>query len=122
MADLELKRETVSESPKTVVLSVIGELDETNGRRVETYFDETIETEKPRHVLLDLSGLAFAGSSFFGSLLFWKEEVAKRGGSLVLYGLRSEVASTMRIFSLDRLLAITDTREAAIEKATQPKK
>ena len=37
----------------------------------------------------------------------------------MLFGLRSEVASTMRIFSLDRLLAITDTREAAIEKATQ---
>ena len=118
MADLELSRETVQESPKVVCWRISGELDENNGRQVETYFDELVESDEPQHVLLDLSGLIFAGSSFFGSLLFWKEEVGKRGGTLVLFGLRPEVASTMRIFALDRVLTICDDRQAALAKAS----
>jgi stage II sporulation protein AA (anti-sigma F factor antagonist) len=117
MADLQLSRQTVQESPKVVCWRIAGELDENNGRQVESYFDELVQAEQPRHVLLDLSGLIFAGSSFFGSLLFWKEEVGKNGGSLVLFGLRPEVASTMRIFALDRVLSICDDQQAALAKA-----
>ena len=114
MADLDLARQTVQESPKVVCMKIAGEVDETNGRRVETYFDELVETEKPCHVLLDLSGLTFAGSAFFGSLLFWKEELAKNGGGLVLFALRTEVASTLRIFALDRVLSIAADQAAAL--------
>lgn len=116
MADLNLSHEAVEDSPKVVVFCVAGEIDDTNGRQVETYFDKLIESEKPQHVLLDLSGLSFAGSGFFGSLLFWKEELAKAGGSLVLFGLRSEIASTMRIFSVDRVVSICEDRQAALDK------
>lgn len=119
MAELKLSHETVEESPKVIVLCIAGELDETNGRQAETYFNDLVDSEKPQHVLLDLKGLTFAGSGFFGSLLFWKEEVAKSGGSLVLFGLRPELASTMRIFSVDRLVAICDDQQAALDKATK---
>jgi anti-anti-sigma factor len=115
MADLGLSRETVQESPKTVCLAISGEADESNGRRAETYFDDLVRTDQPRHLLLDLSGLTFAGSAFFGTLLFWKEEIAKAGGNLVLYGLRPEVTSTMRIFTLDRVLTIRPDRQAALD-------
>jgi len=115
MPDLNLSCETVQDSPKTVVMSVVGELDQTNGREVETYFNDLIDSEKPQHVLVDLSGLVFAGSGFFGSLLFWKEELAKGGGLLVLYALRPEIASTMRIFSLDRIVTICDDQNSAME-------
>jgi len=116
MAELNLTRETLQPSPKVVVLRIAGELDESNGRKVETYFDDTVAAEAPRDVLMDLSGLAFAGSIFFGSLLFWREELAKGGGTLVLFGLRPEVASTMRIFALDRLVTICDDQAAALAK------
>jgi anti-anti-sigma factor len=119
MPDLNLSHETVQDSPKTVVMSIVGELDQTNGREVETYFNELFDSEQPRHVLVDLSGLVFAGSGFFGSLLFWKEEVAKGGGLLVLFGLRPEIASTMRIFSLDRVVTICNDRDAALEKVRE---
>lgn len=115
MPDLNLSHQTLQDSPKTVVMSILGELDQTNGREVESYFNALVDSEKPRHVLVDLSGLAFAGSGFFGSLLFWKEEVAKAGGRLVLFALRPEIASTMRIFSLDRIVPICDDREAALK-------
>lgn len=102
--------------PKTVVLRIAGEVDETNGRRAETYFTDLMSAEQPRDVLLDLGGLSFGSSGFFGSLLFWKEEVAKGGGQLVLFGLRPEIASTMRIFSLDRVVSICPDRQAALNK------
>jgi anti-anti-sigma factor len=116
MAELSLRHETVHESPKVVTVCIAGELDETNGRQAETYFNDLIDSEKPQHVLLDLAGLSFAGSGFFSSLLFWKEEVAKSGGQLVLFGMRPELASTMRIFSVDRLVAICDNQQAALDK------
>jgi anti-anti-sigma factor len=116
MAELNLSRQVVQDAPKVLEISISGELDEHNGRKAEGYFDDSIIAEKPRHVLLDLSGLAFAGTSFFSSLLFWKEETAKAGGQLVLFGLQPQVASTMRILALDRMMAICDTRQAALDK------
>jgi len=119
MSDLKLSRETMQDSPKTVVMSIAGEIDQTNGREVETYFNDLMDSEKPHHVLVDLSDLAFAGSGFFGSLLFWKEEVSKAGGLLVLFALRPEIASTMRIFSVDRIVTICSNREAAVKKVKE---
>ena len=113
MSDIRLDHETIQNDPKIVVMRINGEVDGTNGRQVETYFNDMVDSEKPHDVLVDLSDLSFAGSGFFGSLLFWKEEVAKEGGQLVLFGLRPEIASTMRIFSLDRVVTICEDQQAA---------
>ena len=116
MSDIRLEHETVQTDPKIVLMRIAGEVDGTNGRQVETYFNDLIDSEKPHDVLVDLSSLSFAGSGFFGSLLFWKEEVANAGGQLVLFGLRPEIASTMRIFSLDRVVTICEDQQAAQTK------
>jgi len=112
--EVQLSRQTLQQAPRIVVLSIVGEGDYHNGRRIETYFDEMLEADKPRHVLLDLSGLTFAASVFFGSLLFWRESMTARNGFLVLYGLRPEVASTLRIVALDRVLKICPDQQAAL--------
>jgi anti-anti-sigma factor len=112
MAELNLSRQTVQTG--VVVLTIAGEADAVNGLQIEKYFDEVVRSEQPRHVLLDLGGLLFAGSSFFASLLFWREEMITRGGKLVLYGLRPEVASTMRLLTLDRVLTMVPDQRAAL--------
>ena len=114
MSDIKLSRQTLQESPKIVVLSIIGEGNYQNGREIETYFEEMMQTDKPRHVLLDLAGLIFAGSVFFGSLLFWRESMINQGGMLMLCGLRPEIASTLRIATLDRVLKIFPDQQAAL--------
>jgi anti-anti-sigma factor len=116
MAEVQLSYETVRENPKVLLFRIAGEVDETNGRQTETYFTDLMSAQKPRDVLLDLGGLTFGSSGFFGSLLFWKEEVAKGGGQMVLFGLRPEIASTLRIFSLDRVVSIRADRQAALAK------
>jgi len=119
MTDVKLSHETLQDSPKIVVLSIVGKGDFENGRQIETYFDEMLRNENPRHVLLDGSGLAYAGSSFFSSLLFWREALLNQGGALVLYGLHPHVASALRICALDRILKICPDRQAAL--ASLPK-
>jgi anti-anti-sigma factor len=114
--ELRVDRQTLRENPKVVVFRIAGEVDETNGRQAETYFTDLMSAQKPHDVLLDLGGLTFGSSGFFGSLLFWKEEVAKGSGQLVLFGLRPEIASTLRIFSLDRVVSICADRQAALDK------
>ena len=118
LPDAKLSRQTVPERPGVVVISIAGEAHFSNGRGIETYFDEVLEAVQPKHVLLDLSELTFAASAFFSSLLFWREEMTKRGGMLVLFGLRSEIASTMRILTLDRVLTIRADRQAALAAVT----
>ena len=114
MADANLSQHTLSESPKTVVMSIDGEAHFENVRAIESYFDNLVQSAQPQHVLIDLSDLTFAGSAFFSSLLFWREEMIKRGGSLVLFGVRPEIFSTMRILTLDRVLTVLPDQEAAL--------
>jgi anti-anti-sigma factor len=114
MSQLQLTHEVTQPSPKVVTVALAGELDHSNGRNAETYFDELWNKESPKHVLLDLSKLTFAGSVFFSTLLFWRETVKTAGGQLVLFAPTSEVLSTMRLFTMDRILTICPDRAAAL--------
>ena len=113
MSQHQLSHETVTESPKVVCLAIGGELDHSNGQEAEAYFDDLWQKESPRHLLLDLSELTFAGSVFFSTLLFWRETVTSGGGKLVVIAPTSEVLSTMRLFTIDRMLTICPDRETA---------
>jgi anti-anti-sigma factor len=119
MTEVNLTHQAVQPSPKVLSLRIAGEVDEGNGRKVEEYFNNAVKAEEPCHVLLDLSGLTFAGSAFFSSLVFWQEEMVKRGGTLVLFGLRPEVASTMRILTLDRRLIICPDQATALARTAK---
>lgn len=114
MPDLVKTSATVQESPKVVCLTLAGEAGAAVSLEVEQFFDAALQKEQPRHLLLDLTGLTFAGSAFFSALLFLREELTKGGGRLVLYGLRPEIASTMRLLALDRMMQIRPDQQAAL--------
>jgi len=114
MVKVRLSDERVQESPRVVAVRIHGDVDSSNCHAVEEYFDAVLEREQPRHVLLDLGGVTYGASAFFSSLLFWREELTKRGGKLVLFALRPEVLSTMRILALDRVLTVKPDRAAAL--------
>ena len=114
MTEVNLSHERVHESPRIVVVRIDGEIHYGTGRAIESYFDTVLESEQPRHVLLDLGGVSYGDSSFFSTLLFWREEMTKRGGKLVLFALQPHVHSTLRILALDRVLAIKPDQAAAL--------
>jgi stage II sporulation protein AA (anti-sigma F factor antagonist) len=115
MFDLKMDRQTLRQSPKVVVVSLAGEVEASNGLQVEQYVDRVLQEEQPRHILLDLGGLTFAGSVFFSALLFWRDRLTRQGGQLVLYGLRPEIVRTMRILALDRVLTIRADQPCALD-------
>jgi anti-anti-sigma factor len=114
MAAVNLSHERVQESPRVAIIRIAGEVDSINGRAVESYFDTVLQSEQPRHVLLDLAAVTFGGSDFFSALLFWREALMKGGGKLILFGPRPELLSTMRILTLDRVLTIEPDQPAAL--------
>jgi anti-anti-sigma factor len=121
MAETILSHERLQECPRVTVVRIRGDVMATiNGREVERDFDIVLEAEKPRHVLLDLSGVAYGDSSFFSSLLFWREELTKRKGNLVLFALRPELMSTMRVLALDRLLTPKPDQASALASLPNP--
>jgi anti-anti-sigma factor len=114
MSSAKMDCQTVQAAPKVVVFRITGEVDDNTSRQFESTFDATMQAEQPRHVLFDLTGLAFASTAFYSSLIFWKEEVTKRGGELVLFAVPPPILSTMRIFTLDRKFKICPDQATAV--------
>jgi anti-anti-sigma factor len=114
MVPLQLGRERVQESPRVVVLRVAGDVDYLTVEAVERHFNDLLEAEQPRHVVLDCTGLTFIVTPFLGSLLFWKERLGQGGGRLILFGLRPAIESPMKAMRLHRVLTFTADRETAL--------
>lgn len=125
MPDLNVSRESrypvpnmgherLQETPSIIKIRIGCDVDFSNGQEVEKYFNTVVQTEQPRHVLLDLGGVSFGDTAFFSLLLFMKEEVQKSGGQLVLFGVRTEVHSTLRLLSFDKFLTIRPDQAAAL--------
>jgi anti-anti-sigma factor len=114
MAKLTLTRQMIREVPRVLVVRLTGTFDSDNGRSVDEYMKESFQVEQPCHILLDCGGLAYAPSAFLGSLLFWKDQVGKRGGRLILFGLQSLVANIFHAVGFHRLFTLTANQETAL--------
>ena len=71
----------------------------------------------PKFVVLDLSAVPYVSSMGIGSLLRFRNEIAKGGGSVVLAALQKGVAETFRISSIDRVLPMYDSVDAAMKSS-----
>src|SRR4051794_39045468 len=67
--------------------------------------------------VLDLSNLAYAGSSVLGLLVNLRQRIKQAGGRLVLCGLSETLLQTFRTCSLERLFVIRRTPEDAAARA-----
>ena len=70
-----------------------------------------------RALVLDLSRLAYAGSSVLGLLVNVRQKVKEAGNRLVLCGLSERLLQTFRTCSLERLFVIRRSREEAVARA-----
>ena len=68
----------------------------------------------PKFVVLDMSKVAYVSSMGIGSLLRFRKDVEQTGGKVVLAALQQNVAATLRIASIDRVLPIFNSVEAAL--------
>lgn len=112
--ELNMSHEKLKEAPRVVRVRIGCDVEAGNGQEVEKYFNYVLQSEQPRHVLLDLGGVTFGDTAFFSLLLFWNEEVQKGGGKLVVYAVRPELHSTLRLLSFDKFLTIRPDQAAAL--------
>ncbi|MDB2614094.1 STAS domain-containing protein [Chlamydiales bacterium] len=74
-----------------------------------------LETNHQKKVILDLADIAFMDSSGFGSLITINKWIKQKNKSLILTGFSPQIDSMFQILNLDKLFAITNTIEEALE-------
>src|SRR4051812_7350844 len=113
MADFSMNWQRIDPTRDVVVIRLAGAVDYADQKFVETQFASMLTQENPKHVLMDFREITFVVTPFLGSLLFWREQMMKRGGSLVLFGLRRGMAVAVEHLYLQRVLTICEDEEAA---------
>lgn len=72
-----------------------------------------IAKERPKRLMLDLTGVPYMDSSGVGTFVEVFRRVTAYKGKMVLYGMNSRVRSLFEITKLDRFFTICDTEQEA---------
>ncbi len=107
---------TQERSGDTLVLSPTGRLDSGSSRPFETVVMEQVGGGEKR-LVVDFSGLDFISSAGMRVLLMAARALEESGGSLVLCSMKAHVEEVFRISGFDQIIAICESREAALEVA-----
>lgn len=100
-----------AEAPMTV--AVAGELDFGTTSQLLDVVEPLTATG--RSLVLDLAEVPFCDSSALGALVHLHKAAVAAGGSLCLVGLCPQVAMTITVSSLNRLLVISDAGSAVVD-------
>lgn len=85
------------------VIAVRGELDYAVAARLGSVLRGALAGDGPRHMVLDLSGLAFMDSSGLGVIVAGHKWARARGVMLALAAVPPNTASMLRIAGLERI-------------------
>lgn len=77
--------------------------------------DDVVRATGTSHIVVDLSSVAYASSSFMGILIHLDKMLKERNGTLVLCGIAPPIRELMRIIRLDRLWEIFPTVTEAVD-------
>jgi anti-anti-sigma factor len=100
------------------VLELCGELGSLRWQLQRGVLEDTVLSaleEAPHpYVVVDLSGVRYAGAEFIEFLLGLRKWVHEAGGRLVLSGVQGNLRTMLRILQLDRILPRYPTADAAV--------
>lgn len=99
-----------------VVVHVSGEVDVYSAPVLRARLDANIR-EGHHRLVVDLSGVTFMDSTGLGVLVGRLKLTRVRQGTIVLAGVRDRVAKVFNLTGLDKVFAIYDNVEAAIDGA-----
>ena len=77
-----------------------------------------LKEDPPTHLIVDLEGVRYFGSSFITFLLRCHLPVKQQGGELVIAGVNDRIRELLRTTALDTMWALYDTRAEAIAALT----
>lgn len=96
------------------VLRINGSLDSFSFPKLEDALAKLRETERHR-VILDCSGLNYISSVALGALIGFSRRARENGGDLLLAQLSPKVFNIIELLGFNRILAIHETREQAVQ-------
>jgi anti-sigma B factor antagonist len=74
-----------------------------------------LNSDPPNHIIVDLEGVRYFGSSFIQFLLRCHEIVKHRGSELVLAGVNDRIRELLTMTQLDTIWALYASRAEAME-------
>jgi len=106
------------EQNELLLLELCGEFGSLHWRAKDLGLERSLysaiqSTHQPR-MLVDLSGVTYAGSEFIEFLLGLRKRVTKLGGILVLSGVQGNLETMLRILHLDQILPQYATTAEAV--------
>ncbi len=108
-----MRFEVVELSPVANKVVLEGRLDSTTVGQVETPFTAAVAASG-RSAVIDMGGLEFLSSLGIRLLLSSSRPVTRRGGKVVLFGVRPMVAEVLTAMALEQVLPMVATEEEAL--------
>ena len=90
-------------------------LDESNIQIIGNQMFSLVEDDGRRKVLLDFSNVEYLSSAALGKLIVMDKKLKAAQGQLSMCSVRAEILEVFKITKLDKLFAIYDSREQALE-------
>lgn len=94
-----------------LTLKLTGEIDHHSAVGIREEADRLIYLERPKKLLLDLSGIDFMDSSGLGFIMGRYALVSKLGGSLALLNPNARVSRILSLSALERIIKTERTDE-----------
>jgi anti-sigma B factor antagonist len=108
-----MKLDVIETGAAELRLSLDGRLDASGAEAVETAFTAQV-AGAPGHVLVDITGVSFAGSLGIRMLIAAGRVATRRGRQMVLVGPQAQVAEVFSIVALDDLIPVVADEAAAL--------
>jgi anti-anti-sigma factor len=107
---MDMEVTAISQDTARVVLS--GRLDAAGSAKIDLPFNAVAGSS--RHVLVDLSAVAFIASIGIRTLVLGAKTIRRRGGKLLLLNPRPEVGQVLETIGVTDLLPIVHTEDEAL--------
>lgn len=104
-------RLTYTSADGVLTLKLNGEIDHHSAVGLREEADRLIYLERPKKLLLDLSGIDFMDSSGLGFIMGRYALVSKLGGSLALLNPNARVSRILSLSALERIIKTERTDE-----------
>ena len=96
-------------------VDLVGEMDHHNAVTLRTQLDALIMEERPKKMVIDLSGIGFMDSSGLGFVMGRYALIQKFGGELVLDSPNERIMKIFELAGLSRLIKIEDRKKEEIQ-------
>ena len=95
----------------TVVTVNLKRTTEENAKDFKAFLSDLVENKKATKVILDMSGVEFADSSFLGAIVSGLKKITAFKGDIKILGLQSPVRAMFELTRLYKVFEIFDNKD-----------